>query len=269
MKIAVLQLSSQGLSSTKLFNYVRIAHKKNVKLLLLGEYILNPFFHELRSMSLSMIREQTTQQLHILKDLAKTYNITLIAPLVKIEGKKIYKVTAKVSPFSTGYYKQQILINYSHWNEEKYFDNPTAPLTTPYTFKIEGTKFAIMNGFELHFDAIFAQLNAKKVDCILVPSVSTFESYERWKSLVAMRSFTHNCYIVRANRIGEYQDKEHTWHFYGDSICTSPDGELLTHLGNKEELMIVDVSHIQVKNARKSWGFYDTIQKHQSGGTQK
>lgn len=266
MKIAVLQLSSQGLSSTKLLNYVRIAHKKNVKLLLLGEYILNPFFHELRTLSLSMIREQTKQQLNILKDLAKTYNMTLIAPLIKVEAKKIYKVTAKVSPSSTGYYKQQILINYPHWNEERYFDNPLDSLTTPYIFKIENTKFAIINGFELHFDAIFAHLDSKKIDCILVPSVSTFESYERWKSLIAMRSFTHNCYIVRANRIGEYKDKEHIWNFYGDSICTSPNGELLTHLGNKEELMIVDVSHIEVKNARKSWGFYDTIQKRHTKG---
>lgn len=33
MKAAVLQLSSQGLSSTKLLNYIRIANKKGVKLL--------------------------------------------------------------------------------------------------------------------------------------------------------------------------------------------------------------------------------------------
>ena len=28
MKVAVLQLSAQGMSSTKLYNFIRIAHKK-------------------------------------------------------------------------------------------------------------------------------------------------------------------------------------------------------------------------------------------------
>ena len=51
MRAAVLQLSAQGLSSTKLYNYIRIAHKQGIKVLLLGEYILNPFFKELESMS--------------------------------------------------------------------------------------------------------------------------------------------------------------------------------------------------------------------------
>ena len=85
MKAAVLQLSSQGLSSTKLLNYIRIANKKGVKLLLLGEYILNPFFKELQSMSISMIKEQSSAQAKILKDLATTYDITIIAPIVMVK----------------------------------------------------------------------------------------------------------------------------------------------------------------------------------------
>ena len=44
MKAAVLQLNSQGMSSTKLYNYIRVASKKDIKVLLLGEYVLNPFF---------------------------------------------------------------------------------------------------------------------------------------------------------------------------------------------------------------------------------
>jgi len=95
----------------------------------------------------------------------------------------------------------------------------------------------------------------------LLPSVSTFDSFERWKTVILSRAFTHNCYILRANRIGEYTDKEHTWNFYGDSLLASPNGELIEHLGNKEELMIVDMSHSEVLHARKSWGFKEMIQK--------
>lgn len=120
MRAAVLQLNAQGLSSTKLYNYIRIAHNKGVKVLLLGEYVLNPFFKELESMSVAMIKEQADLQSKILRELSSTYKMTIVAPLVLVKKKKVYKTVAKFAPSSTAYYQQQLLINYSHWNEEKF-----------------------------------------------------------------------------------------------------------------------------------------------------
>lgn len=261
MRAAVLQLNAQGMSSTKLYNYIRAASSKGVQVLLLGEYTLNPFFKELEKMSLSMIKEQANHQIKILRELSTTYNMTIIAPLVIVKKGEVYKTIVKFAPSSTSYYEQQILINYSHWNEEKFFANEIIPLQTPPIFKVEGFRFAIISGFELHFDKLFMLLQNKNIDCILTPSVSTFDSYERWKDLITTRAFTNNCYILRANRIGEYKEKELSWNFYGDSILASPSGELLSHLGNQEELMIVDMSHTQVVQARRSWGFRDAINK--------
>jgi predicted amidohydrolase len=118
-----------------------------------------------------------------------------------------------------------------------------------------------MNGFELHFDKFFEFIREKNVDCILVPSVSTFDSADRWQNLIKMRSFTNSVYILRANRIGEYIDGEDSWKFYGDSILTSPFGDVLTHLGNKEELMIADLDRESVKEARRCWGFKEALHK--------
>lgn len=261
MRAAVLQLSAQGMSSTKLYNYIRIAHKHGVKVLLLGEYILNPFFKELQELSTAMIQEQALHQIKVLKELSQTYKMVIVAPIIIVKKGEVFKTIAKFSPSSTAYYEQQILINYPHWNEEKFFANEITEIGSPLIFKVDGFKFAIMSGFELHFDDIFSHISSKGVDCVLLPSVSTFDSYERWKALILSRSFTHNCYILRANRIGEYVDKNHTWNFYGDSLLASPDGELLEHLGNKEELMIVDMSHTNVLRARKSWGFRDALNK--------
>ena len=261
MIAAVLQLNSQGMSSTKLYNYIRVANKKNVKLILLGEYVLNPFFKELENMSLAMIKEQALHQIKILKELASTYQLTIVAPLIIVKKGNIYKTVAKFAPASTSYYQQQILINYAHWNEEKFFSNAVKELESPLIFKIDGFKFAILSGFELHFDDFFAKLKEKNIDAILVPSVSTFDSYERWKAIALTRAFTHSCYILRANRIGEYQDKEVTWKFYGDSFLVSPNAEILNHLGNQEELMIVEMSHTEVVQARRSWGFKEAINK--------
>ncbi len=261
MRAAVLQLSAQGLSSTKLYNYIRVAHKQDIKVLLLGEYILNPFFKELESMTLAMIKEQALSQIKILKELSTTYNMTIVAPLIIVKKKEVFKTIAKFAPSSTSYYQQQLLINYSHWNEEKFFANNIKQIQAPMIFKVDGFKFGVISGFELHFDELWNKLSEKNIDCVLVPSVSTFESYERWKALILSRAFTHNCYVLRANRIGEYQDKEFTWKFYGDSVLASPNGELLEHLGNKEELMIVDMSHSDVVQSRRSWGFKEAINK--------
>ncbi len=261
MRAAVLQLNAQGMSSTKLYNHIRIAHKNGVKVLLIGEYVLNPFFKELQSMSMRMIKEQAMHQIKVLKELSSTYKMIIVAPIIMVKRKALYKSIAKFAPSSTSYYDQQLLINYAHWNEEKFFANATQELQMPMVFNVDNFKFAVIGGFELHFDAIFALLKSKKIDCILVPSVATFDSYERWKALISTRAFTHNCYILRANRIGEYQDSEFSWHFYGDSILASPHGEILEHLGNKEELMIADMNHTDVLKARRSWGFSESINK--------
>jgi predicted amidohydrolase len=264
MRVAVLQLNSQGMSSTKLYNYIRIAQKQSVKVLVLGEYILNPFFKELQTMSTAMIKEQALHQIKVLKELSTTYGITIIAPLVIVRKKQVFKSIVKFSPSSTSYYQQQLLINYQHWNEEKFFDNEQKALESPMVFKLDGFKFAIMNGFELHFDEILSQLNGKNIDCILLPSISTFDSFERWKSLISTRAFTHNCYILRANRIGEYENKDGVWEFYGDSFLASPNGEIIEHLGDTEELMIVDMNHSDVVQARRFWGFKEAINKRNS-----
>ncbi len=264
MRAAVLQLPSIGMSSTKLYHYIRIAHKKQIKLLLLGEYILNPFFHELKSMPVSMIKEQGSHQMAILKELSHQYDLTIVAPLVMIKKGKPYKVIVKVGPNSTSYYDQQVLINYSHWSEERFYANTVKPFESPMVFTVDGIRFAVMGGFELHFDALWQKLLEKSIDCVLLPSVSTFESQKRWKKLVGMRAFTNNCYILRANRIGEYQEGDYTWRFYGDSLLSSPEGEIEAHLGNSEELMIVELDHGKVVEARRSWGFKEAVHRRQS-----
>ena len=262
MIAAVLQLPSIGMSSTKIYHYIRIAHKKDVKVLVLGEYLLNSFFKELEGMSVIMIKEQSEHQIKILKELSLTYAMTIIAPLIIVKKKQLYKCIVKFSPNSTSYYFQQILINYPHWNEAKFFANETSILKSPMIFSVDGFKFAVMSGFEMHVDKLWTMASQKNVDAVIVPSVSTFESSLRWKNLAQMRAFTHNCYVLRANRIGEYKENDYTWQFYGDSFLIDPNGEIVNDLGNKEELMIVDMSRAEVREAKRNWGFRELNTKY-------
>lgn len=261
MRIAILQLPSIGMGSNKLDNYARVAHQKGVKLILLGEYLLNPFFKELVQTPISMIQEQSNHQIETLKTLALKYDLIFVAPIVTVKKKECTKMIVKVSARSVTYYPQQFLINYPHWNEEKFFANPIEPVKVPMIFAIDGFKFAVMGGFELHFDPLWEAVSSKGVDVVLVPSASTFESHNRWRELIKMRAFTHSCYILRANRIGEYNDEKYAWKFYGDSMLVSPDGEVEADLGNTEELLIVDLDRKVLTEARKGWGFKEALKK--------
>jgi len=183
------------------------AHKRGVRVLLFSEYLLNSFFKELQHTPVSMLRELSEHQLKVLRDLASAYDMTFVAPLVTVKAGKPYKTIARISPRSTAYYQQQILIDYPHWNEEAYYANPVGPLHEPLTFRVDNVRFGIIGGYELHFDEMWRSIWEKRIDCILLPTSSTFDSQERWRELIKMRAFTHNCYDPQLLRAARQQDR--------------------------------------------------------------
>lgn len=260
MKLAALQLATLPMSSAKLDYYFRICKDKEIELLLLSEYALNSFFKELETTPFSMIKEQSNHKIEVLKELCKKYDITVVAPIVHVKGKKLYKCVAKFSAKSVSYYDQQFLINYKHWNEEKFFDNEPSVYELP-SFTKDGVKFGIVSGFELHFDIVFAEVMKKNIDVILMPSSSTFDSNRRWQELLKTRAFLNSVYILRANRVGSYKEGDESWKFYGHSNLVNPFGEVELSLGDKEEILIAQIDKEEVNKARRSWGWKKALSK--------
>ena len=260
MKIAALQLATLPMSSAKLDYYFRICKEKEVELLLLSEYALNSFFKELEVMPLSMIKEQSNHKSEVLKELCKKYEMNVVAPLVHVKGNHLYKTNAKFAPKSVSYFDQQFLINYKHWNEEKFFDNEVKPYELA-SFSHKNIKFAVISGYELHFDQVFIEVMKKNIDVILTPSSSTFESSRRWQELLKTRALLNNVYILRANRVGTFTNKDENWKFYGHSNLVSPWGEVEMSLGDKEEILIAQIDKEEVLKARKNWGWKKAIKK--------
>lgn len=256
MKIAALQLPALPMSESKLDYHLRIAASRGVELLLFGEYVMNLFFKELQKTPLPMIKEQSEKHLYDLRRFADEYGITLVAPLVKIKSGKPYKTIVKVPPKGKlACYYQQALIPYAHWNEAKFFTNAAKEFALPMSFTQGGIRFSVLFGFELHFDILWHLLKEKKTDVVLLPTVSTFESLNRWREIIRTRAFCNSLYVLRANRIGEYHDKETAWKFYGDSLLCRPDGEIESFLGETEEMLITDIDKALLKQTRKEWGF--------------
>lgn len=253
--VAALQLPTLGMNATRLEFYLKNASERGARIMLLGEFVLNHFFKEMITMPKSMVREQSANHISLLKSLAEKYDIVFIAPIVKIKKDGYHKVIAKITAKSVSYYEQQILLPYPHWNEKKFFANPVTTLKSPMTFTVDGFKIMVMAGFELHFDPFWQAAAKKKADIVLLPTASTFGSHNRWREIIKTKSFLHGCYILRANRLGEYRDDSVKWRFYGDSMLVNPEGEVEMVLEDKESMLIETISKRAITEHRRSWGF--------------
>ncbi len=260
LTVGALQLPTLGMNATRLEFYLKNAHERGAKVLLLGEYVLNHFFKELTSMPRSMVREQSKKHLELLKSLAGRYGMVFIAPIILIKKEGFHKTIAKVTDKSITYYEQQILIPYEHWNEKAFFQNPVKPLKAPMTFTVDGFRIMVMAGFEMHFDPIWMEVAAKKIDLLLIPTASTFGSHNRWREIIRTKAFLHGCYILRANRLGEYRDEHVKWKFYGDTMLVNPEGEVEMVLEDKESMLIETIEKSAITEHRKNWRFYKELE---------
>ena len=259
--VAALQLPTLGMHATRIEFYLKKAKERGVSLMLFGEYVLNHFFKELETMPLQLIKSQSELHLGMLKRFSKAYEMTFVAPIITIKGKKLYKTVIKVSPESIRYYYQQILIPYSHWNEAEFFANEVEPLRTPMIFAHHGFKVMVLFGFEIHFPELWHYARQKSVDLVLVPTASTFASHQRWREILKMQAFIYGLYILRANRLGEYSDKEVRWKFYGDSMLIDPEGETLMVLEDRESMLAEEIEKSAITRHRRLWGFEKLLSK--------
>ncbi len=253
--VAALQLPTLGMNATRLEFYLKQAHARDADVMLLGEYVLNHFFKEFATMATNMVKEQSRKHIELLKSLAEKYSIIFIAPIIQIKKDGYHKTIAKITAKSVSYYEQQILLPYSHWNEKKFFANEVAPLKEPMMFTLKGFRVLVMAGFELHFDYFWQTVTEKKIDLVLLPTASTFGSHNRWREIIKTKAFLHGCFILRANRLGEYSDDEVQWKFYGDTMLVSPEGEVEMMLEDKESMLIEVIDKSEVLEHRKRWAF--------------
>lgn len=261
--VAALQLPTLGMNATRLEFYLKQAHERGADVILLGEYVLNHFFKEFATMSQNMVKEQSKKHLEILKTFSIKYDIIFIAPIVISKKDGYHKTIAKVTSKNIRYYEQQILLPYEHWNEKKFFANKICSLKDAMTFNINGFKIMVLAGFELHFDPFWEQVRRKKVDLVLLPTASTFGSHNRWREIIKSRAFLHGCYILRANRLGEYSNNEIKWKFYGDTMLVSPEGEVEMMLEDKESMLIEVIDKSEILEHRKAWGFEKELRQRE------
>ncbi|AFI05883.1 carbon-nitrogen hydrolase family protein [Helicobacter cetorum] len=229
----------------------------------LPEYVINPFFHHNMALEFAEITHQSKRAIEFLLKSCEKLDLIISAPVLLEEENKIYKKIALISKEGVQYYTQQRLIPYSHWDEESFFDNEKTDFKELLVFEKEKLKIAPLFGFEAHFDEIWVQAKNQGVDVVLLSSVATFESNERWRHLCKMRAFCASCVVVRANRIGAYrqvvvekeQKNEFLWKFYGDSFVALPNGRIENSLQGKMGALSTQIHKDDIDEWARLWHF--------------
>lgn len=250
LKIAALQLDTQSLSNARLDYYLRICEQKGVKLVAFGEYVLNNFFTELKAMPSNLIKEQSEVKIKALKEYSKNYNLCIIAPVVVPNKKGFKKTCLLANNGKVKYLDQQVLMPYSHWNEESFFNNEKLPVKI-HTFKCDNLKIGVLFGYEIHFDEFFTK--ASDLDLLILPTANTYNSNSRWIEVIKTRAFLKNINILRVNRIGTSEVNDLKWTFYGNSFLCDGYGEIVQELAGNEEVLICDIE--KSSEAAKFWKF--------------
>jgi len=75
------------------------------------------------------------------------------------------------------------------------------------------------------------------------------------EEILKTQAFLHSCYILRANRLGEFIEDGVKWKFYGDSMLIEPSGEIYMMLEDRESMLIETIKKSAIKEHRKEWGF--------------
>lgn len=259
MKIAALQLPTLALGNNRLIYYLQTCVKNDIKIVCLSEYAINGFFKELQKMPKNMIIQQSKNKLDMIKEFTKENDIIIIAPIILHTKNGFIKACIKAQKGTIKKYEQQVLIDYPHWNEKSFFQNQQKSNDDfkLFTFNHNGFKIALMFGYELHFDFAFKEVMSKKIDLLIVPTASTFDSNPRWLRLIQTRAFLNSVQILRINRVGSFDDGKTSWDFYGSSCFVDEVGNIINELGSKEELLFANIK--KTNKSRNMWGFERVI----------
>ena len=97
------------------------------------------------------------------------------------------------------------------------------------------------------------------IDVVFMPTSCAFESNERWRALCIARSFNNGCLIVRANKAGNEMINDEKWNFYGDSLISMPNGEIIANLRNGEEILSYEISKKDIKEMANFYKFREKL----------
>ena len=141
-------------------------------------------------------------------------------------------------------------------------DGSYEPGEWPVPFELEGIGAACFVCYDLRFPELFRNV----VDqCGLVMIIASWPAARQrhWDILLRARALESQCFVIGVNRVGEGGGLE----FAGGSAVIDPLGQVVSHGGEEETLLVADIDLAKVEEVRSAMPFLRDRKPHLLRGT--
>lgn len=185
-------------------------------------------------------------------NLALKNEIVIILPMFEKDDRGLYFNSAAVIDADgqlIGKYRKIHVPQIPLWEEKAYFQPGNLG------FPVFSTRYARV-GIQICWDNFFPEgtriLALKGAQIILAPTAAALTSQKKWEKVICANAAMNGLFIFRVNRVG----KEAKQHFYGNSFCADPEGELLDlPSGRQQGLVMVNIDLPEIERTRRVWTF--------------
>lgn len=251
MRIAMAQMKmteSIAENLNKTIYYIEKAKQQNADLVFFPEVQLSPFFPQYENKKADKyLLSLDSEEIRTIQNVCKKYNI-YASPNVYLDlnGNKY-----DASLFINNNGNISGISKMVHIAQAKYFYEQDYYTPSDDGFKVYDTPFGkigIVICFDRHIPESIKACALKGAELIIIPTANlTEEPSELFAWEIRVQSFQNVSYIAMCNRVGT----EGRITFCGESLITSPSGELLFKADNKEQLIVYDIPPETVQNERK------------------
>lgn len=118
-------------------------------------------------------------------------------------------------------------------------------------FQIEDWPVGIAICYDVFFPEVVRTLALRGAELVLAPFAAP--KHPIWREMLVMRAFENGCYLAACNKVG----REGDWTFSGESMVTSPDGEVFaTASATDDDLVVVSLDRDRVGAARRRYPMF-------------
>jgi predicted amidohydrolase len=111
-------------------------------------------------------------------------------------------------------------------------------------------KLGVQICYDRDFPEGFRSLALKGAELILLPNGSTRNLVELWRTICRVRAYENGLFVLGVSLTGRIPEKE----FGGNTILTSPQGEIVAALDYEEGILVAEVDLHAIEEARR-WRF--------------
>lgn len=251
MKIALLQYNpvweDKEVNKNKIKSLISGNDLSNVSVILMPEMTLTGF-----SMDASKLAEKLDAESFLFfSDIAKVYNLNVIAGLIEIDNNNFFNTLVHVNPKGELVKTYRKIHPFSCSGEDKYYKKGDDTVITV----IHGINIGLSVCYDLRFPELYRFYGKDRVEVIINIANWPIKRIEHWKTLLKARAIENQCYMIGVNRVGS--DPFHEYN--GFSSVFGPMGEELASLPDREVIITADLDMGNLHIVRNKLPFLNDI----------